>query len=248
MGRFEVIALGVGDTFSETRNTAALLLECDGFRLAVDCPDRYRGVLKGISQRSARALPLEGINEFFITHVHGDHMNGLEGVAFYKRFAENRRVVLHATADVRDVIWDQRLRAPMEALWDGTRYKTLGFDDYFDFAVSPWDDEFEIGPFHVTLRRTKHHVPTAAMLVRVEGRTFGYSSDTAFDPDLISFLSKASVIVHETNLGSAHTAYSDLLTLPLEIRERMHLIHYPDLFDPNTSEIPCLAEGDVLSL
>ncbi len=248
MGRFEVIALGVGDTFSETRNTASLLLDYEGFRLAIDCPDRYRGVLKGISQRTARPFSLESIDDIFITHVHGDHMNGLEGAAFYKRFAEGKRVRLHATQDVRDVIWDQRLRAPMETLWDGTQYKKLGFDDYFDFVASPWNDEFEIGPFHVTLRRTKHHVPTAAMLVRVDGRIFGYSSDTAFDPELIDFLSKASVIVHETNLGPAHTAYSDLLTLPMEIRTRMHLIHYPDLFDPDTSEIRCLAEGDVLSL
>ena len=62
MGRFEVIALGVGDTFSEVRNTASLLLEYDGFRLAVDCPDRYRGVLQGVSRRMERALPLESID------------------------------------------------------------------------------------------------------------------------------------------------------------------------------------------
>ncbi len=110
MGRFEVVALGVGDTFSETHNTAALLLEHEGFRLALDCPDRYRGVLKGAGTRAARPLALESIDDVFITHVHGDHMNGLEGVAFYKRFAEQKRLRLHATADVREVIWDQRLR------------------------------------------------------------------------------------------------------------------------------------------
>ncbi len=60
-------------------------------------------------------------------------------------------------------------------------------------------------------------MPTACLLVRVADRTFGYSSDTAFEPDLVGFRSKASVMVHETNLGPAHTAYADLLTLPLEI-------------------------------
>ena len=248
MSRFEIIPLGVGDTFSELRTTASLLFEYEGFRLAVDCPDRYRGVLKTIGERAGRSLPLQSIDDVFITHVHGDHMNGLEGVAFFNRFAENKRLRLHTTADVRSVIWDQRLRAPMETLWDGIEYKKLGFDDYFDFAPSPWNDEFDIGPFHITLRRTKHHVPTSAMLVRAGGATFGYSSDTAFDPELIAFLAKADLIVHETNFGPAHTAYSDLLTLPAEIRARMRLIHYSDLFNPETSEIRCLVEGETLAL
>jgi ribonuclease BN (tRNA processing enzyme) len=246
MNGFEVIALGVGDTFSEDHHTASLLLSCEGFQLAVDCPDRYRGVLKKVSPASGRRLLLEGIEHFFITHVHGDHMNGLEGVAFYKRFAEGKRVKLHATREVREVIWDQRLRAPMEQLWDGSRVRELCFEDYFDFAEAPWQSEFAIGPFEITLRQTKHHVPTAALLVRASGRIFGYSSDTAFDPDLIEFLSPADVIVHETNLGPAHTAYADLMTLPAAIRERMKLIHYPDGFDPKASEIACLSEGDVL--
>ncbi len=248
MSRLQVLVLGVGDTFSELHATASLLLECEGFRLAVDCPDRYRGVLRNVGHRAERSVSLEMIDDFFITHVHGDHVNGLEGVAFYKRFAEGKRVRLHTTSDVRAVIWDQRLRAPMETLWDGTQYRTLGFDDYFDFAPSPWDEEFAIGPFQITLRRTLHHVPTAAMLVRVGDRSFGYSSDTAFDPELIAFLSRADTIVHETNLGPAHTAYADLLTVPSEVRQRMHLIHYPDGFDPRQSEIPCLAEGDVLAV
>ena len=246
MNGFEVIALGVGDTFSENHHTASLLLACEGFRLAVDCPDRYRGVLKKVREAAGRSLLLEDIEHFFITHVHGDHMNGLEGVAFYKRFAEGKRVKLHATAEVREVIWEQRLRAPMEQLWDGARMRTLGFDDYFEFAKTPWRSEFAIGPFQITLRQTKHHVPTAAMLVRAAGKTFGYSSDTAFDPELIEFLSGADLIVHETNLGPAHTAYADLLTLPPAIRARMRLIHYPDGFDPRASEIACLSEGDVL--
>jgi ribonuclease BN (tRNA processing enzyme) len=248
MSRFEVIALGVGDTFSERHATAALLLEYGGFRLAVDCPDRYRGVLLAAGRRASRSLALESIDDVFITHVHGDHMNGLEGVAFYKRFAEGKRVRLHATGEVRSAIWDQRLRAPMETLWDGSTFHTLGFDDYFDFTTAPWERAFAVGPFEITLRRTIHHVPTAAMLVRAGGRTFGYSSDTAFDPELVSFLSAADLIVHETNLGPAHTPYAKLLTVTSEIRQRMRLIHYPDMFDPATSEIPCLEEGETLAV
>ena len=42
----KLYVLGVGDTFSEKHVTHALLLEHDGFRLAIDCPDSYRRVLR----------------------------------------------------------------------------------------------------------------------------------------------------------------------------------------------------------
>jgi len=83
------------------------------------------------------------------------------------------------------------------------------------------------------------------------GRTLGISSDTAFDPSLIEWLSEADLIVHETNYGPAHTAYSDLLTASADVKKRMRLIHYPDEFPGlvgATSEIPCLLEGDVLDV
>jgi ribonuclease BN (tRNA processing enzyme) len=212
----------------------------------VDCPDRYRGVLRSAGARAQRTLLLQDIDDVFITHVHGDHMNGLEGVAFFKRFAEQKRVRLTTSGDVRGVIWDQRLRAPMEHLWDGTATRSFAFEDYFDYREAPWDGIVEIGPFRIETRRTKHHVPTSAMLVRAGGRTLGYSADTAFDPELIAFLSAADLIIHETNLGPAHTSYADLVTVSSEIRGRMHLIHYPDTFDPRSSEIRCLEEGQVL--
>ena len=48
---------------------------------------------------------------------------------------------------------------------------------------------------------------TRVLLIEAGGRTFGYSCDTAFDPGLIEFLAPADLILHETNLGPAHTLY-----------------------------------------
>ena len=78
------------------------------------------------------------------------------------------------------------------------------------------------------------------------GRTLGYSADTAFDPDLISFLSAADLIIHETNFGPAHTPYSSLAALPAELRSKMRLVHYPDSFDLASSNITPLLEGQIL--
>jgi ribonuclease BN (tRNA processing enzyme) len=246
MSEFEVFVLGVGDAFSELFHPSALLLSCDGFKLAIDCPDMYRGILRATAARSGRALSLADIDTFLITHVHGDHMNGLEGVAFFKRFVEQKKLELVCSKEVRETIWEPRLHASMGALWDGQGYRQMQFDDYFNHREQPWESAIQIGPFNVRSRRTIHHVPTSALLIEAAGRTLGYSCDTAFDPGLIDFLSPADLIIHETNFGAGHTAYESLAALPAELRQKMRLIHYSDIFDLQSSNITPLREGEVL--
>jgi ribonuclease BN (tRNA processing enzyme) len=248
MSSFEVIVLGVGDTFSEKHHTTALLLVCDGFHLAIDCPDSYRAVLRAAAARAGRPLALADIDHVLITHVHGDHMNGLEGVAFYKHFVEGKPLELIVSPELRASLWSERLRASMSTLWTGERFREMSFEDYFHHVPLPWDSTITIGPFRITPRRTIHHVPTSALLVEAAGRTLGYSSDTAFDPSLLAFLAPADLIIHETNLGPAHTPYAALAALPATLRARLRLIHYPDTFDTTTSIIAPLQEGDILRL
>jgi ribonuclease BN (tRNA processing enzyme) len=243
---FEVVVLGVGDTFSERNHTTALLLVCDGFRLAIDCPDSYRSVLRSASERSGRRLDLAEIDHVLITHAHGDHMNGLEGTAFFKFFAEGKRLKLATSPDLRVNIWDERLKGSMGVLWDGERFHEKTFEDYFEHLPLSWTEPTQIGPFRVRTRRTRHHVPTTALVVEAGDRVLGYSADTAFDAELIDFLAPAHLIIHETNYGPAHTPYSALAALPADLRARMRLIHYPDAFDIAASNIVALREGDVL--
>lgn len=245
-GEFEVLVLGVGDTFSERYHSTSLLLMCDGFSLAIDCPDMYRGVLKDASRVSGRSIELSGVNDILITHVHGDHMNGLEGVAFYKHFVEQKKLNLITSNEVRANIWDERLKASMGVLWNGASFVSKAFDDYFDFRPLNWEGPIAIGPFEVRSKKTKHHVPTSALLVTAKGRTLGYSADTAFDPELIDFLSPADLIIHETNFGPAHTRYDALAQLPVTLRNKMKLIHYSDLFDTEESGIKCASQGEIL--
>jgi len=270
----KLYVLGVGDTFSEKHVTHALLLEHDGFRLAIDCPDSYRRVLRQARDKAgsehARALDLFAIDDVLITHVHGDHMNGLEGVAFFKHFGQQRKLNLHTVLPVKDGLWERRLAASMGRLWNGQTFRDLAFEDYFAWNEVPLDgaagsgseprrrtpddgaagsgSATTIGPFTVRARITKHHVPTSALFVECAGRSIGISSDTAFDPELIAWLGKADVIVHETNYGPAHTAYADLLTVDETVKHKMRLIHYPDEHDVGASAIPALVEGQVIDL
>lgn len=107
-----------------------------------------------------------------------------------------------------------------------------------------------LGPLRIERRFTRHHIPTTAIRVSLAGRSrplFGYSADTAFDPDLISWLAEADWVIHETNYGT-HTPLASLLLLPASLRARMRLIHYPDALEPASSPITCLREGDVVEL
>lgn len=232
--------LGVGDTFSEKHHTHALLLEHDGFHLAIDCPDSYRRVLA----KAGTGLDLFQIDDVLVTHVHGDHMNGLEGVGFFKHFGQKKRLVLHTIAAVKENLWEKRLELSMGQLWNGTEFRSLGFEDYFDWRAV--DGTTQVGPFRITTRLTKHHVPTSALFVECEGASIGISSDTAFDPSLIEFLARADLIIHETNYGPAHTAYADLLTCDPAVKKKMRVIHYPDEFV--ATEIAPVSEGEVIHL
>jgi ribonuclease BN (tRNA processing enzyme) len=251
----KLYVLGVGDTFTEKHNTHALLVEAEGFRLAIDCPDSYRRVLRGAREKAgaahASSLDLFAIDDVLVTHVHGDHVNGLEGAAYFKFFAQKRKLRLHTIGAVKDALWDGRLVASMGRLMtspSGTEFRDLSFEDYFDWSEVALDRATTIGPFTIRARTTKHHVPTSALVIEHRGRSIGVSSDTAFDPELIAFLAASDLVVHETNYGPAHTAYADLLTLDDAVKAKMRLIHYPDEFDVEKSAIPCLREGDVLEV
>lgn len=248
MSNFSVLVLGVGDAFSEFHNPSALLLICDGFCLGIDCPDMYRKILRQAGKPTGTYVPIERIDHFLITHIHGDHVNGLEAVAFYKHFFEKKRVKLIASDQVLSIIWKERLQGGMNTLFDGRDFVNMNFGDYFDIIPLSWDSITLVGPFKIRAYPTHHHIPTSAVLVEAAGKKLGYSSDTAFDPRLISFLSEADLIIHETNLGPAHTPYASLLELPENIRKKMRLIHYPDGFRVGASKIAPLREGQLLRL
>ncbi len=245
---FEALVLGVGDAFSVRRAPASLVLRYDGFHLAVDCPDRYRATLLGAASRAGLTLDVDAIDHVLLTHLHGDHVNGLEALAFYRHLLLGRRTTLVGSPEVRADLWPRRLACAMERLWDGHRFVSRTFDDYFRFVELPWDRPRPVGPFEVRTYRTRHHVPTSALLIRAGSRSLAYSCDTSFDPDLLAFLSSADVILHETGSGPAHTPLHELDALPASLRDRMLLMHIPDELTAGSSSIPLARGGSLLSI
>jgi ribonuclease BN (tRNA processing enzyme) len=246
MASLSVRVVGVGDAFTARYHNACLLFEAGATRLLVDAPPALARALRDLSlaRPAEPAVGLDDIDHVLITHLHGDHVGGLEQLLFWRRFVTGKKCHLHAVPEVLAGLWDTRLRGGMDTLMDapGGPTRTLTLDDYAH--VHPLGPgATTIGDLTLHHRPTIHHIPTSALRVSAARSAIGYSADTAFDPTLIAWLSESDLFFHETNLG-IHTPLASLAALPPETRARMRLIHYPDFHDVEASPIPCLREGE----
>ncbi len=222
---FSVLVLGVGDAFSARYYSSSLLLSAEGRHLLLDCPHPIRRMLKEAEPR----LDIGDIDALYLSHLHADHLSGLESMAFYSHFLLKRPLRLLAHPEVAGPLWPQHFQVSMSTLLDPQTgaQRRLSFEDYFECQLLREQNSHQEGPFSIEIRRTQHHIPTFAIKLKAAGRCFAYSCDTSFDPELIRWLSEGDLIFHECNYG-AHTPYERLAELPETLRARMRLIHYPD--------------------
>lgn len=239
--------IGVGDAFTDRYYNASFFVESGSTRLLVDAPPALGRALGDLGTRGGERMGLADIDRVIITHLHGDHMGGLEQLLFFRRFVVGRKVQLYACREVLAGLWSTRLAGGMDTLMhaDGS-LSHLTLEDYAD-VVPLEPGRNSIGDLTLEWRPTIHHIPTSALRFSTNGKTFGYSADTAFDPSLVEWLSASDVFFHETNLG-VHTPLSSLVGLPDVVQRKMRLIHYPDFHDVEGSPIACVHEGQRLNI
>ncbi len=249
MPEVRLIPLGVGDAFSARHYTTCLALGVDDSWLLIDCPHPVRKMWReGSLSALGEPLDLDRVVGVAITHLHADHASGLEDFAYFNFFVLKRRPLWLAHPDVSAKLWDGLLSAGMGRMRlspDGVATRKQ-LDDYVDLIPLNTSNPVEFGPFSIECRSTMHSIPTTAFRIKVAGRTFAFSADSAFDPTLIDWLSPADLIVHEaTNLPESplHTPYVRLAELPEDLRAKMRLSHLPDDFDATSSVIETLKEG-----
>lgn len=242
------VIVGIGSALSDRfYGSSAVVLAPTG-KILIDCPDSILRALRCSGEISGISLDPLSIHDILLTHLHGDHANGLEAFAWKHWLARRttgggpaERPRIHGIASVVARLWE-RLAPSMGQMG------TASLSDYFDLCTLVPGTVSEICGAAVSCRETDHGIPCAGFRIRADSAELAWSGDTRFDPSHVDWLCEADCVVHETTESPVHTPIECLNALPVEIRRKMRLIHMDDDFAPAATDIVCLAEGDVLEV
>ncbi len=232
----KLIFMGAGSAFSlENYQSNMILQDDDGTLLLIDCGADARFALQALG------ISYKQIDSVYISHLHSDHVGGLEWLGFTRKFDPSCvKPVLYISRFIKTELWSNVLSGGMLSL----QGEVADLDTYFDVYSIPKDQGFiwDSVAFQlvqaVHIMSGFHIVPSFGLLFTINGiRTF-LTTDTQYSPhQIIDFYTQADIIFHDCETSpyksGVHAHYSELCTLPVDIKQKMWLYHYNDGNLPN---------------
>jgi hypothetical protein len=235
----KVTFLGVGSAFSRKHYNNNCLIDFDKARLLIDC-----GHTAGRSLSELDYDWLE-IGSILVTHMHADHIGGLEECALVNLFGINRFGGFERHRNKPNILGIGTTLVTLKNwLSVTTRYTTQGRispDEYFHFTRLDYGYPFQfeesvvLVPYYVPHIKLKGYPPLDSLAIGIHSASDPkvlFVSDT-FEPMDIDLYKEYDIIFQGCEFGEwsgAHTCFEQLKKLPEGIRERMYLMHYGDNF------------------
>ncbi len=197
-------------------------------RLLIDCGSDARHSLRNLG-----FMP----NDFdgvYISHLHSDHIGGLEWMALANYFVfDGHRTQLFAARELLDPLWEHSLRGGLETSDHGNSK----LSSYFDVVPLTPKDGFDWQGMHFDVIPTPHVVTpentmySFALFGTGTEKSFFLTTDAIFNPkDHMAFYKKADIIFQDCELGPRHSGvhahYDELISLPDDVKAKMWLYHY----------------------
>ena len=229
--RFFFLGTGAAFTVAEDNFQSNAILEDEaGRRLLIDCGTDARRALAAAGLRRA------DIDAVYVSHLHGDHIGGLEWLGLSSYFtpdAPRPRLIVAET--LVTPLWHESLKGGMAALPHGP----ARLEDFFDVEAVPDHGAFTFGAARLSLVPVAHIrsgwtvMRSFGLMIEIAGRTVFFSSDCLNQPEALApVYGAADLIFQDCDTGpaptSAHAHFDELRTLPDDIRARMWLYHHGD--------------------
>ncbi|HEY2932010.1 MAG TPA: MBL fold metallo-hydrolase [Acidobacteriota bacterium] len=253
----ELEVLGIGNAFTSCHFHTSFLIRSEQWYL-LDAP---QALLRLLRERCIDPARITGV---ICTHVHGDHVAGLETLALWKKYVQKVRLGLFTSARVYRELREKFFPSFADTFsGDLKRIERLGFADYFDYQeLVPGEPSRLDSRLTVEVRHNWHPTPTLGLKLSAS-RTIGISGDTCYRPVLLKsllqeesispdeydrlageWLWQADVIYHEVTSTESgpHTSEKDLLALPETVRRKLRAIHISD--DYEEKELRVAREGE----
>lgn len=234
---FQLTFLGSGSAFTtENFQSNMLITAPSGKHLLIDCGGDARFSLK------QKGLAAKDIDAVYISHLHNDHIGGLEWLGFNTYFAALKRPKMFIHASLEDDLWNSSLAGGMKSI-EGVKANLRTF---FDVNSLGKNQSFLWEGITFQLVQVVHIVSefsvenSYGLMFSMNGKTIFITTDTQFSPNQISaFYDRADVIFHDVETGfksGVHAHYEFMKTLPNPQKEKMWLYHYNDGPLPDAKE------------
>lgn len=210
--------LGTGSAFAHKQKNNSALLEFNNTNLLLDCgytvPASFESIYYDLSK----------LHNVFITHLHGDHINGLEELGFKTYFFEMNKPNIYIHKSLLD-----DLKAYLRITMNRTG---LNVEDIFEFI--PVDNHFFINNFKFSLIKVKH-VPGKNCFGLFTNK-FIYTGDSKLLDVYINIPT-----FHDCQLqdfgDNVHATLDELLNLSYSVRQNIRIMHYGDDIEKYRNQI-----------
>jgi hypothetical protein len=218
---------GTGSAWSRLYGNASAVVESGGKRLLIDCGHTVPSRLEEIG------LTLRDIDAVFISHLHGDHIYGLEEWGFKNFLVWNARPTLFVADAIADMLWTDVLAGTMAQVCN----RSCLLNDYFDVVRLREREPATFGSMTVEIHPVLHvpNAPAFGAKVAADGKSVGFTCDSLADVSPW-FYDGTSVVFHDCSLAppfpeTVHAHFSELRRYPEDWRKRTRLVHYGDEWD-----------------
>ena len=240
--------LGVGSAFTLPADGDWDLNNCDwqsnilvtsdtGKNLLIDCGSDIRFALFQLKIKPPQYT--EFLDSIYISHLHADHIGGMEPAAFCTYFTgKPKRLKLFCNRKLMGEMWRYGLKAGLESI----QGKVVTLTEYFDCNPIEKDGHFDWEGIKFTPVQTVHVMAgytikySYGLLIRKENdlnevKNIFITTDTQFCPSqILDFYKAADIIYQDCETApfksGVHAHYEDLKTLKPEIKAKMWLYHY----------------------